>query len=292
MNEKQVSEFAIFDWSTLPMLIKDKGIDLGIDFTIRLATALAIFFIGKFVVKLIISAISKIMAKQTADRTLELFICNLVHISLMVVVIIASIGALGIETTSFIAIFGAAGLAVGLALQGSLSNFASGVLIVLFKPYRVNDFIEAAGISGTVEKVQILTTILKTPDNKQIIVPNSQIMDSIITNYSSNNIRRIDMIVGVSYNDDIEIVKKTLQEIISKDKRVLSEPKTMIAISELADSSVNFVVRPWVKSANYWDVKFEMIETIKKRFDEEGISFPYPQQDVHLYKENNIYKSS
>ena len=283
MNEKQVNELVTFDWSTLPMLIKDKGIDLGIDFTIRLATALAIFLIGKFAIKLIISAISKIMAKQTTDRTLELFICNLVNISLMVVVIIASIGALGIETTSFIAIFGAAGLAVGLALQGSLSNFASGVLIVLFKPYRVDDYIEAAGISGIVEKVQILTTILKTVDNKQIIVPNSQIMDSIITNYSAKETRRIDMKISVGYQDNIDFVKATLYEIISKDKRILTEPKPMVVVSELADSSVNFVIRTWVKSAEFWDIKFEMIETIKKSFDEKGISFPYPQQDVHIY---------
>ena len=283
MNENQVNELVTFDWSTLPMLIKDKGIDLGIDFTIRLATALAIFLIGKFVIKLIISAISRIMAKQTTDRTLELFICNLVNISLMVVVIIASIGALGIETTSFIAIFGAAGLAVGLALQGSLSNFASGVLIVLFKPYRVDDYIEAAGISGIVEKVQILTTILKTVDNKQIIVPNSQIMDSIITNYSAKETRRIDMKISVGYQDNIDFVKATLYEIITKDKRILTEPKPMVVVSELADSSVNFVIRTWVKSAEFWDIKFEMIETIKKSFDEKGISFPYPQQDVHIY---------
>ena len=283
MSEKQVNELVAFDWSTLPMLIKDKGIDLGIDFTIRLATALAIFLIGKFAIKLIISAISRIMAKQTTDRTLELFICNLVNISLMVVVVIASIGALGIETTSFIAIFGAAGLAVGLALQGSLSNFASGVLIVLFKPYRVDDYIDAAGISGIVEKVQILTTILKTVDNKQIIVPNSQIMDSIITNYSAKETRRIDMKISVGYQDNIDFVKATLYEIISEDKRILTEPKPMVVVSELADSSVNFVLRTWVKSEEFWDIKFEMIETIKKSFDEKGISFPYPQQDVHIY---------
>tara|TARA_B100001093_G_scaffold502077_1_gene554558 strand:+ start:1300 stop:2166 length:867 start_codon:yes stop_codon:yes gene_type:complete len=287
MNQNQVNEIVEFDWSTLPMLIKDKGIDLGIDFTIRLATALAIFLIGKFVVKLIINAISKIMARQTTDRTLELFICNLVNISLMVVVIIASIGALGIETTSFIAIFGAAGLAIGLALQGSLSNFASGVLIVLFKPYRVDDFIEAAGISGIVEKVQILTTILKTVDNKQIIVPNSKIMDSIITNYSTKETRRIDMKISVGYQDDIDFVKKTLYEIISEDKRILTEPKPMVVVSELADSSVNFFIRTWVNSEEFWDIKFEMIETIKKSFDKKGISFPYPQQDVHIYQKND-----
>jgi small conductance mechanosensitive channel len=285
MDENTVNELAAFDWSTLPELLKDKGIDLGMDFGIKLATALAIFLIGKFVIRLLVGAISKVMTKQAVDKTLETFICNLVRISLMVVVVIAAIGALGVETTSFIAIFGAAGLAVGLALQGSLSNFASGVLIVLFRPYRVGDFIEAAGIAGSVEQVQILTTILKTGDNKQIIVPNSQIMDSIITNYSANDTRRVDMVIGVSYDDDLDKVRKTLQDLIAAEDRILDEPATTIAVSALADSSVNFVVRPWVKSSDYWGVMFDMTEAIKKRFDKEGISFPYPQQDVHLYNQ-------
>jgi small conductance mechanosensitive channel len=201
----------------------------------------------------------------------------------MVIVIIAAIGQLGIQTTSFIAIFGAAGLAVGLALQGSLSNFASGVLIVLFRPYKVGDFIEGAGISGVVVEVQILTTVLKTGDNKQIIVPNGQIMNSIITNYSANDQRRVDMVVGVSYDDDLDKVRSTLQELIDADDRILDEPACTIAVSALADSSVNFVVRPWVKTADYWGVMFDMTEAIKKRFDKEGISFPFPQQDVHLH---------
>ena len=285
MHEDTATELTAFDWSTLPMLLKDKGVDLGIDFAIKLATALAIFFIGKFIIRLIVGATSKIMTKQAIDKTLETFICNLIQISLMIVVIIASIGALGVETTSFIAIFGAAGLAVGLALQGSLSNFASGVLIVLFRPYRVGDWIEAASIAGSVEQVQILTTILNTADNKKIIVPNSQIMNSVITNYSANDIRRVDMVIGVSYNDDLEKVRKTLQDLIATDKRILAEPATTIAVSELADSSVNFVVRPWVKSTDYWGVMFEMTEAIKKQFDKEGISFPYPQQDVHIYNQ-------
>ncbi|MCH9693389.1 MAG: mechanosensitive ion channel [Gammaproteobacteria bacterium] len=253
------------------------------DLGLKLITALAIFFIGKFVIRLVVGAIRKLMRKQEVDKTLETFICNLVRMVLLVVVIIAAIGALGIQTTSFIAIFGAAGLAVGLALQGSLSNFASGVLIVLFRPYRVGDFIEAAGIAGVVEQVQILTTVLKTGDNKQIIVPNSQIMDSIITNYSANDTRRVDMVIGVSYDDDLDKVRKTLEEIIAAEDRVLAEPATTIAVSALADSSVNFVVRPWAKTSDYWGVMFDLTETIKKRFDQEGISFPFPQQDVHLH---------
>ena len=286
MNEDLTKEIAAFDWTTLPALLQDKGMDLGIDLGIKVVTALAIFLIGKFVVRLVVGAIAKLMQKQEVDKTLEKFICNLVRTALMVVVIIAAIGAIGVETTSFIAIFGAAGLAVGLALQGSLSNFASGVLIVLFRPYRVGDWVEAAGISGSVEQVQILTTILKTGDNKQIIVPNSQIMDSIITNYSANETRRVDMVVGVSYSDDIDKVRKTLEDLIAADERILPEPAPTIAVSALADSSVNFVVRPWVKTSDYWGVMFDMTEAIKKRFDKEGISFPFPQRDVHLYNEN------
>jgi small conductance mechanosensitive channel len=275
-----------FDWAQVPQMLQDKGIDLGIDFGIKVATALAIFFIGKFIIRLAVGGLRKLMRKQTVEPTLETFICNLVRTALLVVVIIATIGALGIETTSFIAIFGAAGLAVGLALQGSLSNFASGVLIVLFRPYKVGDFIEAAGISGSVEQVQILTTILKTGDNKQIIVPNSQIMDSIITNYSANDTRRIDLVIGVSYSDDLDKTRKTLQELIATDVRILAEPAPTIAVSELGDSSVNFVVRPWAATSDYWAVRFDLIEAIKKRFDQDDISFPFPQRDVHLYKAN------
>jgi small conductance mechanosensitive channel len=287
VDEETATDIAAFDWTQLPQLLQDKGIDIGLDLGIKVATALAIFLIGKFVIRLAVGAIAKVMQKQDVDKTLETFICNLVRTALMVVVVIAAIGALGVETTSFIAIFGAAGLAVGLALQGSLSNFASGVLIVLFRPYKVGDWIEAAGISGSVEQVQILTTILKTGDNKQIIVPNSQIMDSIITNYSANDTRRVDMVVGVSYSDDLDKVRKTLEDLIAAEDRILSEPAPTIAVSALADSSVNFVVRPWVNSADYWGVMFDMTEAIKKRFDKEGISFPFPQQDVHLYKQSS-----
>ncbi len=287
MNENTTSEAAAIDWSSLPQLLQEKGVDLGIDLAIKVATALAIFLIGKFVIRLVVSGIARVMQKQLVDKTLETFICNLVRMSLMVILVIAAIGALGVETTSFIAIFGAAGLAVGLALQGSLSNFASGVLIVLFRPYRVGDYIEAAGIAGSVEEVQILTTVLRTGDNKQIIVPNSQIMNSIITNYSANDTRRVDLVVGVGYDDDIDKVRKTIEELIAAEDRIFDEPAPLIAVSELADSSVNFTVRSWVKSSDYSSVMFSLTEAIKKRFDKEGISFPYPQQDVHLYPQDS-----
>lgn len=274
------------DWNSIVEFLKDNGIDSQtvVAFGKNIVIALLIFYVGRMAVGLVVRALRKIMQGQEVDETLETFVCNLVRMALLIVVIIAAISALGIETTSFIAIFGAAGLAIGLALQGSLSNFAAGVLIVLFRPYKVGDYIEGAGISGSVEQVQILTTVLKTPDNKEVIVPNSQIMNSIITNYSANDTRRVDMLVGVSYKDDLDKVRETLEELVAADDRILEDPACLIAVSALADSSVNFVVRPWVKTEDYWGVMFDMTEAIKRRFDQEGISFPFPQQDVHLYK--------
>ena len=256
----------------------------GVDFAINLVTAILIFFIGRMVVRLLTRALRKVLQRQEVDKTLETFVCNLASMVLLVFVIIAAISALGIQTASFIAVLGAAGLAVGLALQGSLSNFAAGVLIVLFRPYKVGDWVEAAGISGSVVEVQILTTVLKTGDNKRVIVPNSQIMDAIITNYSANDTRRIDMVVGVSYSDDLDKVRTTIEELVAADDRILDEPAAQIAVSDLADSSVNFVVRPWVATSDYWGVKFDLTEAIKKRFDQEGISIPFPQQDVHVHQ--------
>ena len=280
-----VDAVTTMDPNTILEFLKNNGLDSTtlVNFGKSLIIALLIFYIGRFVVKLVVRALTKVMDRQQVDQTLQKFVGNLVSMALMVVVIIAAIGALGIQTTSFIAIFGAAGLAVGLALQGSLSNFAAGVLIVLFRPYKVGDYVEAAGIAGSVEEVQILTTVLKTPDNKKIIVPNSQIMDSIITNYSANETRRVDLTVGVSYDDDLDKVHATLRELVNADERILKDPECLIAVSALADSSVNFFVRPWVKSGDYWAVYFDLTEKIKKRFDDEGISFPFPQQDVHLH---------
>jgi len=269
-----------------PLLDKAKEMlsTTGLDFAINLVTAIVIFVIGRLVARLLVRGLRRVMQRQEVDKTLETFVCNLAGMVLLVFVIIAAISALGIQTASFIAVLGAAGLAVGLALQGSLSNFASGVLIVLFRPYKVGDWVEAAGISGAVEEVQILTTVLKTGDNKRVIVPNSQIMDTVITNYSANNKRRVDMVVGVSYSDNLDKVRATLEELIAAEDRILDDPAPLIAVSELADSSVNFVVRPWVETSDYWGVMFDLNEAIKKRFDEEGISIPFPQQDVHLYQ--------
>lgn len=269
-----------FSWDEILLTLQTTGVELAFN----IVKAILIFYIGKFVVGIIVRTVRRIMAKRDIEDTLENFVLSLLRMVLMVFVIIATVGALGMQTTSFVAVLGAAGLAIGLALQGSLSNFASGVLIVLFKPYRVGDWVEAAGIAGTVVRVEILTTIFKTGDNKQIIVPNGQVMGSIITNYSANETRRVDMVVGVSYADDLDKVRATLEELIAAEDRILDEPEHKIAVSELADSSVNFIVRPWVKTEDYWGVMFDLTEAIKKRFDKEGISFPFPQQDVHLYQ--------
>ncbi len=266
--------------------LQQNGIDSStiVNFGKNVVIALVIFYAGRVVINIVVRGLRRMMQRQEVDKTLETFVCNLVRMALLIVVVIAAIGALGVQTTSLIAIFGAAGLAVGLALQGSLSNFAAGVLIVLFRPYRVGDYIEAAGIAGTVEQVQILTTVLATPDNKQIIVPNSQVMNSVITNYSAKDKRRVDMVVGVSYSDDLDKVRAILEELVAADDRILDDPQCKIAVHALADSSVNFVVRPWVRTSDYWGVWFDLTEAIKKRFDAEGVSIPFPQQDVHLHK--------
>lgn len=258
---------------------------VGLDFGIKAAVAVVIFVIGRMLARIVSNALHKVMQAQEVDKILESFVCNLAYWALMTFVIIAAINQLGVQTTSLIAIMGAAGLAVGLALQGSLANFAAGVLIVMFRPYRVGDFVEAAGVSGVVVQVQILTTVLKTGDNKQIVVPNGQIMGSIITNYSANDTRRVDMVIGVSYEDDIDKVRATIRQLVDADDRILKDPECQIVVAALADSSVNFNVRPWVKTADYWGVMFDLTEAIKKRFDQEGISFPFPQQDVHLYRQ-------
>ena len=256
----------------------------GVTFFIDAVVAIVIFFVGRMIARIISAGIRKLMQAQEVDKILETFVCNLSYWILMTFVIIAAISQLGVQTTSLIAVMGAAGLAIGLALQGSLANFAAGVLIVLFRPYRVGDFVEAAGIGGVVVQVQILSTVLKTGDNKQIVVPNAQIMGSIITNYSANDTRRIDLVVGVSYDDDIDKVRAVIKDLVESDDRILKDPECLIAVAELADSSVNFNVRPWVKTVDYWGVKFDFTEAVKKRFDKEGISFPFPQQDVHLYQ--------
>ena len=280
MENLQVSDLAGIDWAG----IWDKISSLGFDFGIKALTAIVIFYVGRLVAKIVTNGIRKVMTSREVDKILESFVTSLVYWAMMTFVIIAAINQLGIQTASLIAIMGAAGLAIGLALQGSLANFAAGVLIVLFRPYKTGDWVEAAGISGSVVKVQILTTILKTGDNKEIIVPNGQIMNSIITNYSANDTRRVDLAFGVGYGDDIDLVRSVIKDVVNADPRVLKEPECLVAVSQLADSSVNFTVRPWVNTADYWAVYFDLTEAVKKRFDKEGISIPFPQRDVHVYQ--------
>ncbi len=277
MNETSIPDFGV-DWSAL----YDKLMITGVDFGINLITAILIFYIGRFVARVATSGVRKLLNARKVDPILESFVTNLAYYTLMLVVIVAAVDRLGLQTTSLIAVLGAAGLAIGLAMQGSLANFAAGVLIVMFRPYRVGDWVEAAGVAGTIMEVQILTTIMRTGDNKEIIVPNGQIMGAIITNYSANETRRVDMVIGVSYSDDLDKVRSVIQEVVDADERVLKDPACLIAVGALADSSVNFNVRPWVRTGDYWAVMWDLTEAIKKRFDEEGISIPFPQRDIHI----------
>lgn len=249
---------------------------------LKVIAALAIFVIGKIIAGIVKSGIAKGMTKAKSDPILISFTTNMIYAGLLAFVIIASLGQLGIQTTSFIAILGAAGLAIGLALQGSLSNFAAGVLMIIFRPFKQGDFIEGAGVSGVVEEVHIFNTIMRTGDNKTVIIPNGNLMNGNIVNYSTKPTRRLDFVFGIGYDDDLRKAKKVLEEILNNDERILKEPAITIGLLELADSSVNIAVRPWVKSSDYWPVHFDITERVKLRFDEEGISFPFPQQDVHI----------
>jgi small conductance mechanosensitive channel len=250
---------------------------------LKLVTAIAVLIVGRWIAKRSTDFTEKILNKKQVDPTIVSFVANLTYIALLVFVVLAALGQLGIQTTSFIAVIGAAGLAIGLALQGSLSNFAAGFLMIIFRPFKVGDFIEGAGVSGTVEKIQIFTTQLKTPDNKTIIIPNAKLSGDNIVNFSVKGTRRVDFVFGIGYDDDIDKARKIITDVIENDARVLKDPPPIIAVMELADSSVNFVVRPWVKVPDYWDLWFDVTETVKKRFDAEGISIPFPQRDVHVY---------
>mgnify|MGYP001815186205 FL=1 len=256
--------------------------DLVAAWGLKVIAAIAIFIIGRWIAQGVRRVVRRVMEKAEVDPIIIGFTASIAYIALLAFVVIAALGQLGIQTTSFIAILGAAGLAIGLALQGSLANFAAGFLMIIFRPFKVGDFIEGAGVAGVVEAIQIFTTTLKTGDNKLIIIPNAKLSGDNIINYSAQETRRVDMTVGVAYDADLSRVKEILKEIVNKDERVLSDPEPMIAVAELADSSVNLVVRAWVKTADYWGVKFDATEMIKKRFDEEGIGIPFPQRDIHI----------
>ncbi len=255
------------------------------EYGLRIVIALVIFLVGRFIAKKITNVIRKLMEKANWDVTLVKFLGNMIYILLLFVVLIITLQTLGIDTTSFIAILGAATLAIGFALKDNLSNFAAGVMLLIFRPFEVGHFVEAGGAAGVVEEIGVFNTKIRTGDNKLIYVPNSSIVGGNIVNYSAKDTRRIDLTIGVSYEDDLKKVKEEIWKILNEDERILKDPAPTVAVAELADSSVNFVVRPWVKSSDYWPVYFDLLEKIKTRFDEVGISIPYPQMDVHLKKE-------
>ena len=258
--------------------------DLIIQIAINAAIALAILLVGLWLAKRIKNIAISVMGKRGLDPLLTSFIASIAHILIVVFVVIASLGQLGIQTTSLIAVLGAAGLAVGLALQGSLSNFASGVIIIALRPFKVGDFVEAGDVSGVVEGIQIFSTSLRTGDNKAVIVPNSAITSGTITNYSAKDTRRVDLVFGIGYSDDIGSAKAVLQKLVDEDDRILKDPAPVIAVSELADNSVNIIVRPWTSTADYSNVYWDLTEKVKLSFDKEGISIPFPQRDVHLHQ--------
>mgnify|MGYP000089480904 FL=1 len=268
----------------LPQEIMNYVIEITSNFGLKLLTALIVVIVGKQLVKILLKVIKVALEKANTEETVRIFVANLLNTVFTVIIFVAAINQLGVETTSIIALLGAAGLAIGLALQGSLANFASGILIVIFRPYKVGDYIEAGTNAGTVKDIQIFSTVLRTPDNKTIVVPNGSIMDGSITNYSEQPTRRIDIIASCSYEDDLDKVKQVLKTILDSEDRILTEPKPQIAVSELAESSVNFIVRPWVNSSDYLPVMYSLLEQIKKTFDQEGISIPYPQSDIHIHE--------
>jgi small conductance mechanosensitive channel len=251
---------------------------------LKVIAAIVVFIVGRWIAKGLTKFAENMMNKRQVDPTIVSFAANMTYIALLVFVVLAALGQLGIQTTSFIAVIGAAGLAIGLALQGSLANFAAGFLMIIFRPFKVGDYIEGAGVAGTVEAIQIFTTQLKTPDNKTVIIPNGALTAGNITNYSTKGTRRVDLVFGIGYGDDIDHAKKVIMDVLAKEERILKDPATTIGVVELADSSVNFAVRPWVKADDYWNVYFNLTENIKKSFDAQGISIPFPQRDVHMYE--------
>ncbi|MBD0788800.1 small-conductance mechanosensitive channel MscS [Vibrio sp. Y2-5] len=258
--------------------------DLFIQYGVNIVSAILILIIGNIIVKAVAGSVAKVLHKKEMDKAVVEFIHGLVRYVLFVIVLIAALGRVGVETASVVAVIGAAGLAIGLALQGSLSNFAAGVLIVGFRPFKSGDYVEVSGVAGSVEAIQIFQTILKTPDNKMVVVPNGAIIGGSITNYSRHATRRVDLVIGVSYKADLQLTKKVIRETLEKDSRILKDPDITIGVLALADSSVNFVVRPWCKTEDYWGVYFDSMQEIKEALDANGIEIPFPQMDVHLNK--------
>jgi len=279
-------ETAVDSVSNAQIWIK-KLIDLVLEWGPKALLAIALLIVGIIVINRIVRIMKRILNKREIDPTLVPFLSGMVNILLKTMLIISVIDIVGVKTTSFVAILGAAGLAVGLALQGSLGNFAGGVLIIIFKPYKLGDYIEAQGEAGTVKSIQIFNTVLTTPDNVLKIVPNGAMSSGIITNYSAQETRRLDLVYGISYSDDIEKARTVLKEMADADSRILQDPEPFIAVKELADSSVNLLVRIWCKKEDYWNINFDWQKDVKLRFDKEGLSFPFPQREVTTFVGEN-----
>ena len=256
----------------------------GIDWGIKIAVAIAIFIIGKIIARIIANLVEKVLRKSGTAEMLVGFLGNITYGVLLVAVVLAAVDTLGVNVTSLMAILGAAGLAVGLALKDSLGNFAAGVMIIIFRPFKIGDYITAGGTSGTVDEIGLFATLMHTPDNQRIIVPNAAIIGGNITNTSALPTRRIDLVFGIGYEDNIGQARDIIMSVIEADERILKDPEPGVAVGELADSSVNLNVRPWVNSGDYWPVRADLLETIKVKFDEAGISIPYPQQDVYMHE--------
>ncbi|THB69044.1 MAG: mechanosensitive ion channel family protein [Desulfovibrio sp.] len=265
-------------WATIELWLTTYGV--------RILIAIAVLAVGRWIAKRLVSMLDKVLEKKEIDSTVRSFAKNLLYYTLLMAVIVAALNQAGINATSFLAVLGAAGLAIGLALKDSLANFAAGVMLIMYRFFSNGDYVTIAGTSGTVKSINIFHTELATPDNQKIFVPNGSILGDVIVNTTANDIRRVDMIAGIGYEDDIDKAKGVLEEILANDPRVLKDPAPAIAVSELADSSVNFIVRPWTKTSDYWGVYWDVTELIKKRFDQENISIPYPQQDVHMYDQS------
>ncbi len=263
-----------------------RGQELLLLYVPKVVLAIVVLLVGLWLIRLLVRAVEKALQSRDVEPSLVPFVKGLVGGVLKVMLVLSVVQMIGVETTSFIAVLAAAGLAIGLALSGTLQNFAGGVMLLLLKPFKVGDFIEAQGHSGTVRQIQIFHTILTTPDNKTIILPNAQVSTDAMVNYSTEPERRVDLVFGIGYGDDIDKARSTIQQLITSDERVLSDKPVQIVVAELADSSVNFKVRIWVKAADYWDVFFDMQEGVKKAFDKHGVSIPFPQMDVHMQGAN------
>jgi len=256
----------------------------AVDFGMNLISAIAILVVGIWIAKLIKRSLGKAFIKRELDKTLISFLLNLLYFTLLAIIVLMALGALGVKTTSFIAILGAAGLAIGLALQGSLANFASGVLLIIFRPFKVEDFVKIAGEEGFIEKIHIFTTQVKTFDNRTIIIPNSTITGDKIINYTAKEIRRVDLSIGISYGDNIKTAIDALTDLCASHPKVLDDPAPYVGVVEYGDSSINLTVRPWCKTEDYWNVFFDINEQMKTAFDKNGVSIPFPQRDVHLFQ--------